>query len=182
MFKNAQQAWKSCLLSAADEYSKKKKKKKFQTTRGLLDNWNSFKRPMRNVNRSSRLFLFSSKGNVSNTNFAEVSVADLYIYASYCVYTLGPMPLLLYPLFPLTTVTPQPLLSSGNWPQTGLPLICQSSLDEAGTLNRHSTDCMHEVQFSVLVIRSNIFDNSCITSSEALEGAGKVVVFFKKPW
>lgn len=83
MFKNAQQAWKSCLLSAADDYSKTKQNKtksfKHVTTRGLPDNWNSFKSPIRNVNHPSLFFVFSSKGNVSNTKFAEVSVADLYI-------------------------------------------------------------------------------------------------------
>lgn len=55
MFKNAQQAWKSCLHSAADEQKMHLNKKRFLylTTRGLPDNWNSFKSPIRNIKRSS---------------------------------------------------------------------------------------------------------------------------------
>ena len=86
----------------------------------------------------------------------------IYIPSCYCLYTPGP--LLLYPsLSPILTVTPQLVLSSCNWPHKGLPVICQSSLDEARIyLN---------FMFNLLVMRSTTqtTQNSRITYS--VEGA-----------
>lgn len=163
MFKNAQQARKSRLFPAAGEQKPYSRKRfKHSTTWGSLDN--SFKSPIRNIKRSSRLFLFTSKGNVSNTVSADVSVADLYIYIpTYCLYTLGPcLSCYIFHFFYNCRS-----FSSCYWPHKRLPVICQSSLDEDSILKGHSADLLVMRRVTVTC------KYSCIMSSVTLKGAFK---------
>lgn len=70
MFKKAQRAWKSCLLSAKQaSIQKKERVSNTVTTRGLLDNWNSFKKSNKKTSWSAPRARSSSKGKCFKHEF-----------------------------------------------------------------------------------------------------------------
>lgn len=86
------------------------------------------KSPLRNIKHSSRLFLFLSTGNISNTTFL-LKFLLLIQNPWDCLYTLGPR-LSCYIrnfFFPTLTIYTQLIRSSCTWLRKGFPGICSGA-------------------------------------------------------
>lgn len=107
------------------------------------------KSPLKETSSAPQLFSFSSKGNLSNTIFAEVFVADLlHLYPMLLFIHTGAS-------LAISFIVSQLVLSLCNWPHKGLPVICQNSLDEARIYPNF------KVQWGVLILWKQLYNVFC---------------------